>query len=71
MELSDEQYDTYLSDGEMMSFGRDGTSYIWPNAEIPVAFDEATIPVGSFGRLLVEGTMTEMNKGLCGCFRFR
>merc|ERR1711862_693568 len=29
------------------------------------------IPVSSSGRQLVEGTMSEMNKELCGCFRFR
>lgn len=71
MELSQEQYDVYVSDGEMMSFGKYGISYLWPNAEIPVAFDDATIPVESSGRQMVVGTMTEMNKELCGCFRFR
>ena len=71
MELSQDQYTTYMSDGELMSFGRDGISYLWSNAEIPVTFDDATIPVSSSGRQLVEGTMSEMNKELCGCFRFR
>ena len=66
MELSQDQYDLYVSNGEMMSFGIQGISYLWPNAEIPVAFDGATIPVGSSGRLMVVGTMTEMNKDLQG-----
>ena len=71
MELSQDQYTTYMSDGELMSFGRDGISYLWSNAEIPVTFDDATIAVSSSGRQLVEGTMSEMNKELCGCFHFR
>ena len=44
---------------------------MWPNGEMPVVFDENTIPKGSHERGFIEATMSQMNKELCGCFRFR
>ena len=72
MRLTQDQYDSFnMSDEETaQSFGRHGIDYLWSDGEMPVSFD-SRYPISSTGRTMVEETMTEMNKELCGCFRFR
>ena len=73
MALSADQFSTYMGDtnDQRFSFGRKGPEYLWPNREMPVDFDNETMLEQSHGRKFVEGSMSEMNKELCGCFRFR
>ena len=73
MRLTQDQYDSYneSDEEEPISFGKAGLNYLWSNREMPVTFDEETYPISSSGKSVVVDTMTDMNKELCGCFRFR
>ena len=73
MVLSEDQFNAYINevDDQTFSFARNDLGYWWPNGEMPVVFDNDTIPEGSDHRTFLEGSISEMNKELCGCFRFR
>ena len=73
MVLSEHQYDTYLNNvvDQKFSFARNNLSYRWPNGEMPLEFDNDTIPESSDQRTFLEGSISEMNQELCGCFWFR
>ena len=73
MVLSEPQYNAYLNDidNQTFLFARNDPSYRWPNGEMPLDIDNDTIPEKSDHRTFLEGSISEMNHELCGCFRFR
>lgn len=73
MVLDVHQYNDLVSgvNDRTLSFARHDLRYRWPNREMPLEFDDNTIPKGSNNRNFLEGSISEMNKELCGCFRFR
>ena len=69
--LTEDQYNSYNMSEDEESFGKAGLDYLWSNREMPVSFDGTQFRVPQGNKSVVEGTMTEMNQELCGCFRFR